>query len=124
MHTLPFCRFRRTFLPALFLLATIALFAKFNYPLPVYADILLWASRLDPMLWLGYARNGEVPVWTGTVDEGRKDTDEWPAGVATDSGQRGQFEVDGAEQIDAGIAVVSPGRHRKIPVQPNYRQSR
>ena len=64
MSKLPFCRLWRTFLPTLFLLATIALFAKFNYPLPGYADILLWASRLDPMLWLGYARNGELPVWS------------------------------------------------------------
>ena len=63
MYKLPPLRFWRTLIPAAALLITIGLLSKFNYPLPDYTSILLWYSRLDPLLLLSFLRNGEIPGW-------------------------------------------------------------
>lgn len=54
----------RTLVPAsLFVLVTV-LIARLKYPLPESADLLLWLSRLDPLLMLSRLRlDGEVLAW-------------------------------------------------------------
>jgi polyferredoxin len=56
-------RFWRTLIPFSLFLATVALLAKFTYPLPAYTEILLWYTRLDPLLLLSELRNGVIPAW-------------------------------------------------------------
>lgn len=53
----------RTLLPALAFAGSIALLASFRYPLPDYADLLLWWTRLDPLLLLQQLRAGHMPSW-------------------------------------------------------------
>lgn len=64
MRKLASCRFWRTFVPSTALAVTVFLVSKFVYPLPVYADLLLWYSRLDPLLLLSHLRAGVIPDWT------------------------------------------------------------
>lgn len=61
---LPSFRFWRTFIPAAAFFVTVFLFAKFTYPLPGYTELLLWYSRLDPLLWVSQLAGGQLPVWT------------------------------------------------------------
>ena len=56
-------RYWRTLIPAATLLATVALMAKYTYPLPTYTEILLWYTRLDPLLLVSQLRNGSLPIW-------------------------------------------------------------
>ena len=63
MRKLAAFRIWRTIVPAGLLIATVGLLSKFVYPLPAYADILLWYSRLDPLLSLSYLRSGDLPSW-------------------------------------------------------------
>ena len=56
-------RFWRTLIPFSLFLATVALLAKFTYPLPAYTEILLWYTRLDPLLLISELRNGSIPAW-------------------------------------------------------------
>lgn len=56
-------RFWRTLVPAATLLATVALVAKYTFPLPAYTELLLWYSRLDPLLLLSHLRTGSFPAW-------------------------------------------------------------
>ena len=56
-------RIWRTLVPAAALLATVTLVAKFVFPLPAYTEILLWYSRLDPLLLLAHLRGGVLPDW-------------------------------------------------------------
>jgi polyferredoxin len=60
---LPALRGWRTVLPAAAFFATLALLAKYSYPLPDYTKILLWWTRLDPFLLLAQLRSGSVPDW-------------------------------------------------------------
>lgn len=60
---LPSFRVWRTLVPAAAFAATVALLAKFTFPLPAYTELLLWYSRLDPLLLLSYLRNGTLPGW-------------------------------------------------------------
>lgn len=63
MSKLPAFRFWRTFLPAAALAGTVFLFTKFVYPLPAVTDLLLWYSRLDPLLLIGQLRAGTLAAW-------------------------------------------------------------
>ncbi|MHC1762085.1 MAG: 4Fe-4S dicluster domain-containing protein [Negativicutes bacterium] len=63
MMKLPPLRIWRTLVPSAALLATVALVASFTFPLPAYTEILLWYSRLDPLLLLSHLRNGTFPAW-------------------------------------------------------------
>jgi polyferredoxin len=56
-------RFWRTLVPVALLVATATLLIKFTYPLPAYTEILLWYTRLDPLLLISDLRNGSVPAW-------------------------------------------------------------
>jgi polyferredoxin len=56
-------RYWRTLIPAATLLATVALLAKYTYPLPAYTEILLWYTRLDPLLLISQLRHGTIPNW-------------------------------------------------------------
>ena len=64
MRKLASCRFWRTLVPSTALAVTVFLMSKFVYPLPAYADLLLWYSRLDPLLLLSHLRAGVIPDWT------------------------------------------------------------
>ena len=63
MSKLPAFRFWRTFLPAAALAGAVFLFAKFSYPLPAVTELLLWYSRLDPLLLIGQLRAGTLAAW-------------------------------------------------------------
>jgi len=63
MMKLPPLRIWHTLVPASVLVATIALLAKYTYPLPAYTEILLWYSRLDPLLLFSHLRADSFPVW-------------------------------------------------------------
>ena len=63
MMKLPACRFWRTFLPAAALAGTGFLFSKFLYPLPAVTELLLWYSRLDPLLLISQLRAGTLATW-------------------------------------------------------------
>lgn len=61
---LPSCKRWRTLVPAAFLAATVLLVARHAYPLPPDAGLLLWYTRLDPLLLLGWLRwEGSFPAW-------------------------------------------------------------
>lgn len=61
---MPVLRPWRILLPAAMLAATVVLVARHSYPLPPDAGLLLWLSRLDPLLLLGFIRwEGTVPAW-------------------------------------------------------------
>lgn len=53
----------RTALPVAAFLVALALFAKYSYPLPAYTEILLWWSRLDPLLLFAQLRSSSVLDW-------------------------------------------------------------
>lgn len=61
---LPSFRLWRTFIPAAAFAATVFLLAKFTYPLPSYTELLLWFTRLDPLLWLEQLHAGDFPAWS------------------------------------------------------------
>ncbi|MBP2667642.1 MAG: yccM 1 [Firmicutes bacterium] len=56
-------RIWRTLVSTAVLAATIVLLAKYTYPLPAYTEILLWYSRLDPLLLFSHLRAGSFPAW-------------------------------------------------------------
>ena len=57
-------RYWRTLLPAAMLAVVVALVARHEYPLPPDTGLLLWLSRLDPLLLLGHLRwEGSFPSW-------------------------------------------------------------
>jgi len=57
-------RYWRTFVPACMLVATIFLVVRQTYPLPPESQLLLWYSRLDPLLLLSFLRwEGQFPTW-------------------------------------------------------------
>lgn len=61
---LPTLRYWRTLLPATLLAAVAVLVARHSYPLPPDAVLLLWYSRLDPLLLLHSLRwEGSFPAW-------------------------------------------------------------
>ena len=61
---LPNLRYWRTIIPVSLLAITVALVARHSYPLPPDAVLLLWYSRLDPLLLLGFLRwEGSFPTW-------------------------------------------------------------
>ncbi|MDR3560650.1 MAG: 4Fe-4S binding protein [Negativicutes bacterium] len=61
---LPTFRYWRTLVPTAVLAATVAIVARFGFPLPADAGLLLWYSRLDPLLLLSTLRwEGGFPVW-------------------------------------------------------------
>ena len=60
---LPPFRVWRTLVPAVVFAATIGMMAKFIFPLPAYTEILLWHSRLDPLLLFNHLRAGSFPSW-------------------------------------------------------------
>lgn len=64
MMKLPRFRVWRTLVPAALFAATVALLAKFTFPLPSYTELLLWYSRLDPLLLLSQLRAGVIPYWS------------------------------------------------------------
>lgn len=64
MLKLPTFRFWRTAIPVAALAAAMILFARHSYPLPPDAGLLLWYSRLDPLLLLSHLRwEGAFPAW-------------------------------------------------------------
>ena len=63
MTKLPPLRLWRTLVPAALFAATVALLAKYTFPLPSYTEALLWYSRLDPLLLLSQLRAGSLHVW-------------------------------------------------------------
>ena len=57
-------RYWRTFIPVGMLAATIFLVVRYTYPLPPDSVLLLWYSRLDPLLLLSFLRwEGVFPTW-------------------------------------------------------------
>jgi polyferredoxin len=61
---MPVLRFWRISLPAAMLALTVALVARHSYPLPPDTGLLLWLSRLDPLLLAGYLRwEAAFPAW-------------------------------------------------------------
>jgi polyferredoxin len=61
---LPVLRHWRTILPASMLAAVVALVARHQYPLPADTGLLLWFSRLDPLLLASYLRwEWSFPAW-------------------------------------------------------------
>ncbi len=61
---LPVLRVWRTLLPASLLAAVVVLVARHEYPLPADTGLLLWFSRLDPLLLVSYLRwEGAFPAW-------------------------------------------------------------
>lgn len=57
-------RYWRTLLPAAMLAAVVALVARHEYPLPPDTGLLLWLSRLDPLLLVSFMRwEGTFPSW-------------------------------------------------------------
>jgi polyferredoxin len=61
---LPALRYWRTALPAAALAAVVVLLARHTYPLPADAGLLLWYTRLDPLLLLSHLRwEGAFPAW-------------------------------------------------------------
>ena len=63
MMKLPPLRIWRTLVPACAFAATVFLLSKLTYPLPAYTEVLLWYSRLDPLLLLHQMRTGSMPGW-------------------------------------------------------------
>ena len=61
---LPTFRIWRTLVPVAFFAATIFLISRYTFPLPAYTELLLWYSRMDPLLLLTHLR-GEmaIPSW-------------------------------------------------------------
>ena len=64
MMKLPPLQIWRTLVPFALFAATVALLAKFTFPLPSYTELLLWYSRLDPLLFLIHLRTGIIPHWS------------------------------------------------------------
>ncbi len=61
---MPVLRPWRNLLPAAMLVLVVALFARHSYPLPPDTGLLLWLSRLDPLLLAGFLRwEGSFPPW-------------------------------------------------------------
>ncbi|MDT8899893.1 4Fe-4S dicluster domain-containing protein [Anaeroselena agilis] len=57
-------RFWRTLLPATMLALVVTQVARHEYPLPPDAGLLLWLTRLDPLLLVGHLRwEGTFPSW-------------------------------------------------------------
>lgn len=57
-------RYWRTLLPATSLVVVVALVARHEYPLPPDTGLLLWLSRLDPLLLVAHLRwEGAFPSW-------------------------------------------------------------
>ncbi|MBP2665809.1 MAG: yccM 1 [Firmicutes bacterium] len=62
MKLSPF-RIWRTLVPVCAFAATVFLLSKLTYPLPAYTEVLLWYSRLDPLLLLNQLRTGSMAGW-------------------------------------------------------------
>lgn len=61
---LPAFRVWRTLVPVAFFAATVFLIYRYTYPLPAYTELLLWYSRLDPVLLLTHLRSElSLPGW-------------------------------------------------------------
>jgi MauM/NapG family ferredoxin protein len=57
-------RYWRTFIPLCMLIFTVFLLVRHTYPLPPDSELLLWYSRLDPLLLLSFLRwEGQFPIW-------------------------------------------------------------
>lgn len=60
---LPSFRLWRTLIPLVAFMAILFLLSRYTYPLPAYTEILLWYTRLDPLLLFAQLSSGAWHAW-------------------------------------------------------------